>query len=140
MNKIIRNLSFIILLTAFHLSGFAQIKIVDDDYQPELGGLEELKLEDLDPKMDFKFAIGDSVYVLESTHKFLCFNKNTHKASIKPFKTGYYVVTGICFGDSLDHLHSLVDQYSFDKEYDRQEAHAIIYGMRIECTSRGGGY
>lgn len=74
-----KTLKYILALMLFvaivPLNGFAQIRIVDDDYQPELGGLEEIKLEDLASEQEFDFAVGDTVYVLQSTHKFLCFNK-----------------------------------------------------------------
>ena len=44
-------MSLICLVLALQLEVFAQIKIVGNDYQPNLGGLEEIKLEDLDLKL-----------------------------------------------------------------------------------------
>ena len=91
-------------------------------------------MEDIASQYDFEFAVGDSIYVTESTHKLLCYNKHTNKASIKPLKTGQYIVAGICFGDAIDHLHDTIERYNFDNEYDRQEAHARIYSFRIRNT------
>lgn len=124
-------LSLLLFVVAFSLNGFGQIKIVEDDYQLNLGSLEEIQLKDLESELNFEFSVGDSVYVLESTHKMLCFNKHTKKFSNKPFKTGPYVVTGICFGDSIDQFHEVVDKCGFDKEDDRRVTHAKIYGWRI---------
>lgn len=134
MKKVIRIMSLMIALVTFHQFGFGQIKIVDDEYQPNLGGIEEIKLEELGPvpkEVSFDFNVGDSIYVLNSSHKMLCLNKNNRQASIKPLKTGMYVVTGCCFGDSIDRIHSLIDSYTFKNKNDKDEAHAIIYGMRI---------
>ena len=134
MKQVIRIMSLMIALVTFHQFGFGQIKIVDDEYQPNLGGIEEIKLEELGPvpkEVSFDFNVGDSIYVLNSSHKMLCLNKNNRQASIKPLKTGMYVVTGCCFGDSIDRIHSLIDSYTFKNKNDKDEAHAIIYGMRI---------
>lgn len=114
MNIIKRYLSLLFLLGVSQLCGFAQIKVVDDDYKPNLGGLEEIKLEDIDSKWNFDFAVGDSIYVLESESAskldFLCFSKNTNKMSIKHIQPNhYYVVDKIYFGDSINQLKMLID-------------------------------
>lgn len=136
MNTLARLLSLLSVLIAFQLDGFGQITIVGDDYQLNLGGLEEIKLDDLDSKWDFEFSVGDSIYVTESTHKLLRYNKNTNKASIEALKVGPYVVQGICFGDSIDQLHNTIEQYDFDDEYDKQEAHARIYSFKLRNKLR----
>lgn len=118
--KINKNLlPLLLFVVAFSLNGSGQIKIVEDDYQLNLGSLEEIQLKDLESELNFEFSVGDSVYVLESTHRMLCFNKHTQKCSNKPFKMGPYVVTGICFGDSIDQFHEIVDRCGFEKENDR---------------------